>query len=412
MKRVLIITQYFPPEVGATQTRLYEMGQALLQNGISVDVFTSMPSYPKGRIFDQYRGRFMGKESINGINVHRVWSYACNELGVIKRLFSYGSFTTLAHLAYCKVRPAPDLIFVESPPLTLGLTGYLLSCLWNIPWILNVSDLWPDSIFALGGLKEASFAGKALCWLEQFLYKKADAITAVTEGIASDLKSKKNIPEKKILFLPNGVNLTLFKPQGDHSKDASNNKKIFLYAGRVGRAQGLDVLIRAANLTKSRTDIGYQIVGDGPELCTLNNLAREFLVKNLEFYEPVPLNEMPNVLGRAYCAVITLKNHPLFQGARPSKIMPALASGIPILYSGFGEGARLIQDINCGIVVPPEDERSLADAVIWLAEHEQEAIEMGARGREFAEKHYSWNVLVAHWLTEVEKKVLGRGIHA
>lgn len=403
MKKILILTQYFPPEVGATQTRLYETGQALLQKGISIDVFTAMPSYPKGIIFDQYRGRFMRNENIDGLNVHRVWSYACNDLGVLKRLFSYGSFTALAHLALSKIRPAPDLIFVESPPLTLGLTGYILSCVWKVPWVLNVSDLWPDSVFALGGLKEISPAGKILSQMERFLYKKASTVTAVTEGIAHDLKFRKHVKEEKILFLPNGVNLDLFKLRGKHF----NNTKVFLYAGRVGSAQGLDVIVKAAALTKDRSDIAYEIVGDGPELLALKKMAQNLKTGNLFFHDPVPLTDMPHILKMAYCSVITLKNHPLFEGARPSKIMPAIASGLPIIYSGFGEGAQLVKDINAGVVVPPEDERALANAVLWLADHEQEADEMGLRGREFAEEHLDWNVLVECWLDELERKVKG-----
>lgn len=399
--KILILTQYFPPEVGAAQTRLYETARALMRNGVDVDVFTSMPSYPLGEIFDEYKGCFFKQDNIDGINIYRVWSYASNELGVFKRLFSYGSFTAFALFALAKVKPKPDLIFVESPPLTLGVTGYLLGKLWRCPWILNISDLWPDSIFALGAMREDSWAGKSLIKLESFLYKKVSGITAVTEGIITDLIDKKNVPEDKVFFLPNGANIEAFQPVEDLNKKA---KKRFVYAGRVGSAQGLDILVKAAVLLKDNNII-IQVVGDGPELPKLKALTEKHKINNIEFKEPVPLSSMPQVLQEAYAAVITLKGVDLFKGARPSKLMPAFASGLPIIYSGAGEGAEMVKETGAGIVTPPEDEKAFAEAVLWLADHPQVASEMGLKGRKFAEDHLDWNVLVKNWLNNVQERL-------
>lgn len=404
--KVLIMTQYFPPEVGAAQTRLYETARALLRCGIDTEVFTSMPSYPRGEIFDEYKGCFSKQSKMDGIKIYRIWSYASNELGVIKRLFSYGSFTVLAASALIKVKPRPDLIFVESPSLTLGLTGYFLGSVWGCPWILNISDLWPDSIFALGAIMKDSWAGKSLIKLESFLYKKASGITAVTEGIVSDLIYKKNVPEDKIFFLPNGANIEAFQPVEDLNKKA---KKRFVYAGRVGSAQGLDILLEVAVLLKDNNNIIIQIIGDGPELPKLKALTEMHKIKNVEFKEPVPLSLMPQVLQEAYAAVIALKGVALFKGARPSKLMPAFASGLPIIYSGAGEGADLVKEIGAGLVTRPEDEKSFAEAVLWLADHPQAAFEMGRKGRKYAEDHLDWNVLVKNWLHDVQECLLEKG---
>jgi colanic acid biosynthesis glycosyl transferase WcaI len=401
--KVLMMTQYFPPEVGAAQTRLYETAQALLRCGLDAEVFTSMPSYPKGEIFDEYKGCFYKQINMDGIKVYRIWSYASNELGVIKRLFSYGSFTVLAALAFNKVKPRPDLIFVESPSLTLGITGFFLSKVWGCPWILNISDLWPDSIFALGAMRKDSWAGKSLIKLESFLYKEASGITAVTEGIITDLIDKKNVPEDKVFFLPNGANVEGFRPV----KDLNNKvKKRFVYAGRIGSAQGLDILVKAAVLLKDINNIIILIIGDGPELPKLKALTEKYKLENIEFKEPVPLSSMPQVLQEAYAAVITLKDVDLLKGARPSKLMPAFASGLPIIYSGAGEGANLVKETCAGIVTAPEDEKALAEAVMWLADHPQAACEMGMQGRKFAEDHLDWNVLVKNWLCDVQERLI------
>jgi colanic acid biosynthesis glycosyl transferase WcaI len=404
--KILILTQYFPPEVGAAQTRLYETARTLLNNGIDVEVFTSMPSYPLGEIFDNYKGCFHKQNNIDGINVYRVWSYASNDVGIIKRLFSYISFTALAFTSLTKVRPKPDLIFVESPPLTLGVTGYLLGKLWGCPWVLNISDLWPDSIFALGAISKGSLAGKSLLKLESFLYKRAAGITAVTEGMVSDLLHKKNIPQNKLYYLPNGANVDAFQPVVDL---AERKQKRFIYAGRIGRAHGVEVIAKAAKLTEHRQDIIYQILGDGPELESLKKLASSLKINNIEFMEPVPLTEMPEKLKEAYAALVTLKDLPLFQGTRPAKMMAPLAAGLPIIYSGAGEGANLIKETGAGLITPPEDENALADAVIQLADHPQAACEMGLQGRKFAENNLDWNVLVKNWLHDIQERILKKG---
>lgn len=401
--KILILTQYFPPEVGAAQTRLYETAQGLLNNGVDVDVFTSMPSYPLGEIFDDYKGCFYRQDKIDGINVYRVWAYASNELGVIKRLFSYGSFTALAMTAFAKVKPKPDLIFVESPPLTLGVTGYILGKLWRCPWILNLSDLWPDSIFALGAMSKESLAGKSMIKLERFLYRKTSGITAVTEGMVSDLLQKKHIPQNKLYYLPNGANVEVFQPVQNL---AERKQKNFIYAGRIGSAHGVEVIAKAAEFTKHRQDICYQIVGDGPELENLKKLALDLKLTNLIFIEPVPLTEMPHKLKEAYAALVTLKDLPLFKGTRPAKMMAPLAAGLPIVYSGAGEGADLVEETSAGLVTPPEDEKALAEAVLWLADHPQAACEMGMQGRKFAEDHLDWNVLVKNWLCDVQERLI------
>lgn len=404
--RILILTQYFPPEVGAAQTRLYETARGLLHNGVDVDVFTAMPSYPMGEIFDDYKGCFAKLEDLDGIKVYRVWAYASNELGVIKRLFSYGSFTVLAMTALTRIKPKPDLIFVESPPLTLGVTAYTLGKLWGCPWILNISDLWPDSIFALGAMSKDSLAGKSMMKLERFLYDKASGITAVTEGMVADLLQNKGVPQDKLYYLPNGANVEAFQPSENL---AEGKQKNFIYAGRVGSAHGVEVIAKAAEYTKHRADICYQIVGDGPELGNIKKLASDLKITNLEFMEPVPLTEMPDKLNKAYAALVTLKDLPLFKGTRPAKMMAPLAAALPIVYSGAGEGAELVTKTNAGVVAPPEDGKALAEAVIWLADHPQAACEMGKQGRKFAEDHLDWNVLVKNWLDEVRERLLEKG---
>ena len=178
------------------------------------------------------------------------------------------------------------------------MTGYALGKLWGCPWILNISDLWPDSIFALGAMSNESLAGKSLIKLERFLYGKASGITAVTEGMVSDLLQKKHISKNKLYYLPNGANVEVFQPIENL---AERKQKNFLYAGRIGSAHGVEVMLRP-EFTKHRKDICYQIVGDGPELENLKT-GINLDITNLNFIEPVPLTEMPYKLNQAYAAL-------------------------------------------------------------------------------------------------------------
>jgi colanic acid biosynthesis glycosyl transferase WcaI len=174
-------------------------------------------------------------------------------------------------------------------------------------------------------------------------------------------------------------------------------------------AHGIEVIARAAYLTKHRDDIYYEIVGDGPELQYLRELISKMDINNIYILEPIPLSDMPKKLGTAYAALVTLRDNPLFKEVRPAKMMPALAAGLPIMYSGSGEGAEMIKESGSGLVTPPEDEKALAEAVIWLADHPQAACEMGLLGRKFAEDNLDWNVLVKNWLHDVQERLLGEG---
>ncbi|HBG22990.1 MAG TPA: glycosyltransferase WbuB, partial [Peptococcaceae bacterium] len=207
-------------------------------------------------------------------------------------------------------------------------------------------------------------------------------------------------------YLPNGANVDAFQPVVDL---AERKQKRFIYAGRIGRAHGVEVIAKAAKLTEHRQDIIYQILGDGPELESLKKLASSLKINNIEFMEPVPLTEMPEKLKEAYAALVTLKDLPLFQGTRPAKMMAPLAAGLPIIYSGAGEGANLIKETGAGLITPPEDENALADAVIQLADHPQAACEMGLQGRKFAENNLDWNVLVKNWLHDIQERILKKG---
>lgn len=401
--KFLFLTQYYPPEIGAPQTRLNSMGNELVKLGHEVEVVTALPNHPTGRIFSNYKGKFYAKENINEITIHRVWLYAANGAG-FKRIINYLSFvvTCLFGLFRCQ---KPDYIFVESPPLFLSIPAYIMSLIWKRPFIFNVADLWPDSVKDLNIIRNG-FVLKAAKHIELWTYRKAQFVTVVTEGIKERLEAK-GVQEQKILYLPNGVDINLFKPQSPKN-DLINelgieSKTVFLYAGTHGYAQGLEIILEAAKKVKNEK-ILFLFIGDGPIKPKLIKIKDDNNLNNVLFLEPQPLKKMPEFFSISNASLVILKDIELFKGARPSKIFPSLSSGVPVIYSGAGEGAQLIEEAKAGIVVTPENSDLLAEAIICLSKNPDLTKELGVNGRKFVEEKLCWTSLITNWLKQLEEK--------
>jgi colanic acid biosynthesis glycosyl transferase WcaI len=397
-QRFLILTQHYPPEVGAAQTRLHAFAKQLQAHGHEVRVVTAMPNYPRGEVFPEYRGKRIVREQFDGLHVTRTWIRPATGRNVVKRLLSYWSFA-ISSLPACMREPKPDFIFVESPPLFLGCTAYVCSRLRRVRFILNVADVWPGSARELGIVRS-----KLLLWfgerLERFLYRTAYRITVQTDGVRSYIGGIAGAG--KVMVLYNGVDTSEFRPRANASVPwVEPNEIPFLFAGTLGYAHCWDVILEAAELLRSRRDIVFLLVGDGPEKARLVEQARNQKLENIRFVERRPASEMPVLFAACRATVIPLRTGELLKTTRPSKIFPALACESPVIFSGEGETARLLLENRCGIVVPPENGREFAEAVVRLADHPEEARELGRRGRVLVEREYGWDTLVGAWLREL-----------
>ena len=404
--RILILSQYFDPEVGAPQVRLAAFAQELVRLGHQVEVVTTMPNHPTGRIFPAYRGRLYCREEWgDGVVLHRVWVYSALGAG-LKRMFNYASFTLTSLLALMRCS-RPSLVFVESPPLFLSIPAWFMCLIWRTPFVFNVADLWPDSVEEMGLIHDG-FLLRLARRVEIWSYARASLVNAVTHGIRETLICKKDISPKKITFMPNGVDTSLFAP-GDPDPHLAaelgiEGKCLIVYAGTIGLAQGLDVVLDAMRIVViQRPEVMLIMMGDGSDRKRLEDRVRKEGITGIQFLDARPVSEVARLYRHAFAGFASLKNLPIFEGARPSKIFPIMASAKPVIYSGAGEGARLITEAGAGIAVHPEDPSLLAQAILYCLSNPELAKDMGRCGRAYVQSNLSWGALVQDWLEQVKR---------
>ncbi|HWQ41208.1 MAG TPA: glycosyltransferase family 4 protein [Desulfosporosinus sp.] len=401
--RFLILTQYFPPETGAAQVRLKELAKGLQRQGHEVIVVTAFPNHPTGVIPPKFRGYWSMKDEVEGIPVYRTWVYPVQRGHFWKRLLNYFSFTFSSLWGIFKAGPC-DVLFVESPPLFLGMTAVLGSWLKRAHLVFNVSDLWPESAVALGLVTNKTMI-RMTEGLETWLYNRSWKLSTVTLGIR-ETWLKRGIPADKISFLPNGVNLELFRalPPDEELKQklGLSGKFVLVYTGTMGYAQGLETLLEAANLLRSESQYHFLFLGDGTEKPKLEEMAKELELTNVQFLGFQPVTDMPRYLSLAAGSIIPLKKLKLFEGARPSKMFPAMGCAVPVIYSGEGEAVDLIKEAGAGLTVEPENPKEMAQAIRSLYELSDKGKSMGENGRRYVEEHYSWDSIVTNWLQELK----------
>ena len=399
-KNWLVLTQYYPPEIGAPQIRLRPMVRSLRQHGFDVSVL-ALPNYPAGKILPGYEKRWSVREEIDGVPVRRTWVYAATGKSTKMRLANYLSFTVTAMMA-CLFGPRPDVMFVESQPLSLGVVAILMKWLRSVPYVYNIPDLQIQAAQQLGFIKNARFLTIAQ-WLEDFFMKQSWKVSTVTQAFVEHYEQR-GIPRDQLTFLPNGADSEFLRPLPPSSRLLDrwklHGKKVLLYVGTHALYHGLDTLIEAAALLQQQKDLVFLTVGNGPEKPRLQRLSEERGLINVIFAES-PYEEMDELYSIAYLSIAMLRKMAVAQYMRLSKIFPSLSCGVPVIYSGIGEGAELLQRWHCGLVVEPEEPSVLADTISRLVADVALRDQMGVAGRVLVEREYSWSAIVRHWLNEI-----------
>lgn len=398
-----MVTQYYPPERGAAQVRLGAIVADLVRRGHTVEVVTALPNYPVGRIFPGWSRRPLQSCVEGGARVRRVWVWAAMGSG-LGRIANYLSFAIMSVFGILAADRS-HRVLVEYPTLFGAFPAVVVAKLRRQRVVIIVADLWIDSIVEIGTIPEGAVI-EALRRAERWMLRRADAVTAVTEGVRDSLIAKGVAPER-LVWLPNGADTEMFSPgAADPAVRASlglaEGEHMFLYAGTHGYVHGLEVVLDAAEQMID-DPVRFVLVGDGSEKPSLLAAASERNLTNVTFLDPVAPDEVAQMLRIATAGLATVRSGDVYRTIRSAKALPTMASGRPVIYSGDDEGSRLVSSIGSGLVTEPGDGGDLAEAVRRLVGDPELATELGAKGREWIEGNASWHQLVGRWLDQLDE---------
>jgi len=402
--KILLLTAYFPPDTGSAAHLFYELGRAFVERGHGVTVLTGMPGYHALGPLEKYKGKKRIKEDMEGMEVVRVaMPQLPRHLMVGRALWQFGGAWAL-FLAGLGL-PKADAAIVYSPPLPLGLTAWGLKKLQGLPFILNVQDLFPQSIIDLGLLRNRwlirFFEG-----MERFVYRHANIITVHSEGNREHVMRKLDKGQaEKVKVIPNWVDVHFIQPgpRMNWFREAHGLGDAFVvsFAGVLGYSQDLDVVLDAARILEDggwSSEILFLIVGDGVERPRLEAKARQMGLNNVRFLPMQPREKYPAVLHASDVGLATLHAE-VRTPVVPSKILSIMAAGRPVVAAMNldGDGPRLIAEARCGLCVPPEDPRALAEAILQLYHDASLREELGRNGRRYVEKYLSLEACVERY---------------
>ncbi len=406
--RILLLTEYFPPEIGAGSTRAFELSRRWSETDADVTVLTGFPDYPDGVIPEPYRGRLLMKEKLGKIQVIRTYIYPTPNKGFIKRVISFLSFTISSVLLGTWASKKMDILIATSPPFSIGIAGYIISRLKKIPYIFEVRDIWPASVVQLGQIKN-KLVIKILEYIELYLYRQAAKVVSVTDSFVQEFVSR-GVNTEKIEVVKNGVDLEFFKPDkkiGNLAQDLGlNDKEIISYVGTHGLSHALEKVIDTANELKHHKNLHFLFIGDGAKKEFLKNYAKEFALKNVTFLDSVSKEKLTKYYSISHIMLVPLKKLPLFKTVLPSKIFEIMAVGKPIITSIDGECKNLVEEAKAGVFAKPEDVADLKEKILYLHQNPDIRNQMGHNGRIFVQKYFDRKLLADRYL-KIIKSIIG-----
>lgn len=388
---VLFISNYFPPEVNAPANRLYDHARQWIKDGGTLDVLTAVPNFPEGAVYSGYRNRFT-QEEIEGIPVTRVPMYLAENKGTCRRMISYLSFMLAAMWYVRKIQRRPDIVVASSPQFFSGLAGYLISRWKRVPFVLEIRDLWPDSIVAVGAIRR-NWIIRFFEKLELHLYRHSTHIVTVTNSFKRIIAGK-GIDDQKITVLKNGADLEGFSKELDphrleevRRRFGLEGKFVASYIGTLGMAHRADIMLEAASQC-SNSGIVFMAVGSGAERDNIARQQDELQLENFRLIEKQSRELVPYFLKVSDVCVVHLKDAPLFSTVIPSKIFEAMVMGKPIALGIRGEAAELIEDSGAGICFAPEDADGLIAVIKKLQRDKSLYARLAQGGYDYARLHH------------------------
>ena len=394
--RILIITQWFDPEL-ALKGRAF--ARFLVEAGHDVEVITGFPNYPEGRIYPGYRLKLLERSSVDGFRLNRVFLFPSRNANVLARVLNYVSFMLTATMFGVFGARRPDVIYAYHPPLTTGIAAAIVGFLRRRPVVYDIQDLWPDTLSATGMIRSPRLI-RLIGGICKLVYRRMARIVVLSPGFRDHLIAR-GVAENRIEVIYNWADETTGLPDSSGSAPPDGPEQPFrlLFAGNMGRAQGLASVVRAAQISAETGEkIDYIFVGAGLERFALEAQAAEAGLTNVIFKAAVPVNEMPAVFNEADGLLVHLRDDPLFDITIPSKTQAYLAAGKPILMATRGDSVSLVERARAGVAAIPADPLSIATAAAALAGMSPaERGRLGEAGRAFYERELSFAVGAARF---------------
>ena len=410
--RILYVSQYFPPEMGAPAVRVHGFTQRWASTGHSVTVLTGFPNHPTGKIASSYRSRWrrgFAREHVGDVSVWRVWLLPMPNRRVWERLLSFLSFTISGMIA-TPFLGRHDVVVATSPQLLVGLVGWLHSRVHRVPFVLEVRDLWPEALEAVGVGRSSDLFSRSIGLLARFLYKRATKVVTVTSGMADYLVERYGLPPEKVAVVPASVEMEQFE-RVDQAVTLSpeldvSDRFVVLYGGTHGMAHGLEVVLEAAKvLRKNSPDVLFLFVGEGARKAFLVEQASREGLDNVRFVGQQPHEAMPAIVTSADVGLVVLRNNPLFHTTFPSKLLEYMAASRPVIINVPGEVTRIVDDAGAGISIPPEDPTALANAIRTLKADPNLRMRMGQDAHAYVAERFTREATAASFL-EIMREIV------
>ena len=388
--KILYITQYFTPEIGATTNRAMANVRYFADKGHQVTVLTEMPNHPLGIIFEGYRNKLFLSEQMENFSINRVWVHTSPKKNFITRISFYASFMFLGITHTVLHWKSYDMVYVTSPPLFTGIIGLFLKKMFKkTKFIFEVRDLWPDAAIEMGELSSKKMI-KFSYALENALYNTSDHIISVTENFKKSIINK-GFPAKKISVVRNGSDLSFKKvnvPQGLIDKYNPSDNFIIVYAGNLGIAQNLTTVLKAAVKLKDE-NILFLMLGSGPEENDLKAFSKVHKLDKVVFTGMVQKKDVSEYLSLADFGIIPLKNISVFKRTIPSKLFDYMSASLPILLGVQGEAKEILVQSKAGIAFEPDNVDDLVNKILTVKTDSQIGKEFSKHGREFVETYFN-----------------------
>ncbi len=402
---ILVLGMNYHPELTGIGTFTTSLCEHLARNGTTVNMITAFPHYPYWRIYDGYKKKYLQKEWMKKVRLLRTYVYIPKRHSAIKRVLYDFSLTFTSMLSGALIRHY-DVVLCISPPLTLGLSAYLLSRLRDTPFVFHIQDLVPDAAIEVGMLKPGravNFARR----IEKFIYEKSAAIGVISPGIAQNLHAK-GVPASKIHYLPNWIDLEFIRPMDRNNgfreqNHLSKQDFVVMYAGNIGNKQGLEVLIDSASLLREKKQIRFYIVGEGSCKADLVQKAKRLNLPNLQVLTLQPKDMLPSMLSAADILVLT-QQAGVTDFCFPGKLLTYMASATPLVaaINQQSETGRAISEAHAGIIVSPQNSQAITEAILKLHRSASLRRKYGANGRAYVSDNFEKSKV----LTEFENMLL------